>query len=180
MTSKLDYRINEKINPHTLAGTIMVLIGILAILNPIIFSYLMIYLIGIIFIIFGFIHGFVYFTTQGKYKLGLLESLVLIMLGFIDIISPFLGLEIFTAIAIIFFLFTAVSNFVLSRIIKSQMGSGIAILTGIFAIIAVVILVIGWPYVSYFFVGIFLGVVLIIDGIIFIMQRGDKRTLTAI
>ncbi|ADD08695.1 DUF308 domain-containing protein [Candidatus Aciduliprofundum boonei] len=171
MISKLDYRIEDAINSHTITGIFLVLIGIFAVFFPLYFSFALIYVVGILLIILGLIGGFLYFTTLGKEKMRLIGAIVMITLGLIDLLSPILGLKIFTVIIILFFLFAAFTNFMLARSIKSQAGSWLAIGAGILTLIFDALLILGWKsYLSFVFIGLFVGVVLFMDGLVFLFQ----------
>ncbi len=171
MVSKLDYKIDDRINAHTIAGIILMIIGVFAVFYPLYFSFTLIYIVGFLLIILGLIGGFIYFTTQGEDKMRLIGSLVMITLGLVDLLSPILGLKIFTVILIVFFLFAAFTNFMLARSIKSQAGAGLAILTGILTLIFDALLILGWrSYMSFVFIGLLIGVVLFMDGLIFLFQ----------
>jgi uncharacterized membrane protein HdeD (DUF308 family) len=171
MVSKLDYRIDDRVNAHTIAGVILIIIGTFAIFYPFYFSFTLIYVVGSLLIIIGLVGGFIYFITQGEYKMRLIGSLIMITLGLVDLISPILGLKIFTFILIVFFLFAAFTNFMLARSIKSQAGSGLAILTGILTLVFDALLILGWSsYTSFLFIGLLVGVVFLMDGLIFLFQ----------
>jgi len=171
MVSKLDYRIEDKLNTHTLAGIILILIGLFAIFYPLYFAYSFIYVFGAFLIILGLIEGFLYLTTQGEDKMRIVGAIFMLSLGLLDIISPVLGLKALTSILILFFLFAAFSNFMLARSIKSQVGAGLAVLNGILTLIFDAFLILGWhSQLSFAFIGILIGVFLTIDGVIFLSQ----------
>ncbi len=169
MVSNLDYRIEERLNSHTLGGIVLLIIGVLGMGFPWLFSRAVIYLVGFVLVSAGLIFGFLYFTTLGESKVLITKSLILLFLGLISLLSPVLGLKILTAIAALFFLSAAITNFMLARSIRSQKGESAAILVGILCLMLDLWIVVGWQETSQFFIGLFLGLVLFVDGILFLV-----------
>ncbi len=173
--SKLSYRIEERINSHHIGGIILLIIGIFAIIFPYLFSRAIIYLVGIALLLAGLSQGFIYFThPEGRGAL-LLKSLILISLALVSFFSPVLGLKILTAVLMLFFFFAAITNFMLARSIKTQKGTGMAILVGILSLFLDLLLLLGWAETTQFFIGLFLGVLFIVDGALFLIVGEEER-----
>ncbi len=169
MESKLDYRIEDKINAHTVGGFILFLIGLFGIVFPLLFSWIIIYLVGFVLIIAGLLFGFLYFTTLGESKALAVRFVVLLILGFISILSPEFGLKIFTLILILFFLFAAITNFMLAKSISSQKGEGMAIFVGVLSLAIDLFIILSWQETSQFIIGLFVGFIFFLDGIVFMV-----------
>ena len=171
--SNLDYRIEGRINRNVLAGIMLIIIGTLGILFPFKFSRAVVYIAGALMLIAGILMGFLYLSTQGKRKSYMLKALVLMTLGFIALMCPILGAKIFVGVLIVFFLFAGITNFILAKSIKNQPGYKAAIAVGILSLLLDVILIMGWQTTSQFFLGVFLGILLFSDGLVF-LRMGKK------
>jgi uncharacterized membrane protein HdeD (DUF308 family) len=173
--NKLDYRIEGRINRNVLTGILFLILGIVAIIFPFKFTRGLVYLAGAVMLGAGIIVGFAFFLGQGKSKTMLLKSIVLMIFGFISLMCPILGAKIFVGILMLFFFFAAITNFILAKSIKGQPGYKSAIITGSLFLILDLILIFGWQLTTQFFMGIFLGVLFITDGLVFIRIGKVKR-----
>ncbi len=174
--SKLSYRIEERIKAHHIGGGLLIIIGALAVLLPYIFSRLIIYIVGFALIVSGLALGFLYFTNPERGKALMVKALVLLILGLLVTISPVLGLKILTAVLLLFFLFAGITSFMLARSIKSQKGATMAVFVGTLSLLLDVLLLLGWPESTQFFAGLFLGVILILDGFLFLLVGREEIT----
>ncbi len=167
--SKLDYKIEEKINTHTLAGIGLIIIGSISVIFPYFFTRAIVYIVGAVLLIAGFALGFLYLTTKGERKSVMVKGLGLMALGLMSLMCPVLGAKAFTIVLMLFFFFSAITNFILARSIKSQAGASAAILTGILSLLLDALIIMGWQETTQFFIGVFVGVLFIADGMVFIL-----------
>jgi len=173
--NKLDYKIEGRINRNVLTGISFIILGAIALIFPFAFTRGVVYLVGAIMLGAGIIVGFSFFLSQGKGKIELVKSLVLMTFGFISLMFPILGAKIFVGILMLFFFFSAITNFMLARSIKRQPGYRSAIITGSLFLILDLILIMGWQVTTQFFLGVFLGILFISDGFVFIRIGKARR-----
>lgn len=153
--------------PTLFEGILLVILGILAIVIPQFFSRGIEVVIGVLLILSGLVMGFRAFGGR-----GLPEAVLLVVLAVIAIIAgifllayPWQGLLAITVILAIYFLIEGISKLFLAAKLRHSTFFTWYLLSGLISIALAIIVWAGWPYSSYWLLGLLVGINLIFFGI---------------
>lgn len=152
-------------------GFLFVILGILALSVPAAFAIAFELVIGWLFLIGGAIQ--LYRSIQSNKAPGFwwsaLSALLAMVFGILLVFNPLQGLIALTAIIAAYFLVEGIAKIFFAISVQKFASWGWVLFSGILSVIIALIVFSGWPYSAMWFIGILMGVYLIINGLAFIM-----------
>jgi len=152
------------------AGVIALILGILAIALPGIFTLAVEILVGSLLLVAGLAQIFAAFGSIGSknWWLALLTGILSAAIGVLFLLNPFQGAAALTALLGIFFLISGTFRLIYCLNLKGVPGSGFGIFNAIVTLVLGVLVLVGWPGSSIYVIGILLGIDLLFLGIFLI------------
>lgn len=156
------------------AGIIAVILGILAIALPGIFTLGVEILVGSLLLVAGLAQVFAAFGSIGSknWWLALLTGVLATVIGILFLINPFKGAAALTALLGIFFLVSGMFRLFYCIQLKGVPGTGFGIFNAIVTLILGILVLAGWPSSSVYVIGILLGIDLLFLGF-FLINFGN-------
>ena len=152
-----------------LTGILFIILGIAGMLLPVISSLTVTIFIGW-FLVFGG-RFFIYHLIKSPFKkwIDWIKPLLLIISGALLIIFPFPGVAAVGLLLAFYLLMDAGTNFLFAFETYPSKGWGWVTFNGIISLILATMLFLWWPFDSYWFVGLFVGISLFVDGIVLLI-----------
>jgi uncharacterized membrane protein HdeD (DUF308 family) len=152
-----------------LAGILLVILGLLGVFFPDALSLTLTAFLSGLMLAGGVLYGYyVYKLHTGSFS-AWLKPLVLIVGGVLLLSFPAIGISAI-ALLLSFYLFTdAFSSFGMAKERHPLPGWFWMALNGVISLVLAMFILVGWPETSALFLGIFLGVSLLIDGLMMFM-----------
>ncbi|WP_423063687.1 HdeD family acid-resistance protein [Candidiatus Paracoxiella cheracis] len=153
---------------YVLEGIVLIILGILAIFLPAFTTLSLTLLIGWILLIGGIIQ--LYRTFKGvkasSFWISLINCLLAIIIGILLLLYPLHGMMFLTLLLGIFFLFQGITQIAMGIQIKPISNNwGFLVVSGIVSIILSILIWIKWPSISSWFIGLLVGINLLLFGI---------------
>ncbi len=150
----------------TLAGIILVIVGIFGIIYPMYASLFTVAFIAWIMIFAGTGTGYFTFISNKEDWLGWLKTIILIGTGLFILFDPVSGVAAVGILFAIYFFLDGFTGFALGSSMKSSQGWWLWMLNGFVSIALGVIFLISWPSVikEAWLIGIYVGISLFFDG----------------
>jgi len=149
-------------------GILMLLSGLFSIVYPLIGSIAFVTFIGAMFVTSGIIQGVITFKAHQKSMGAWFKVFMLFVTGVLLLIWPGSGIAAFAILFAAYFFMDAFSSFTMAMDLRPLKGWGLAALNGFLSLLLGIVLLAGWPYNSYFVVGIIVGISFMMDGIVLI------------
>ena len=151
-----------------ITGIVLMLLGIGGILFPGIMSLATLFFVAWMMLFGGLMTGYFTWMSDRSDWLGWLKTFILVATALLLIFKPMPGIAAVGMLLAIYFLFDSFGNMALAFTMKPAKGWWLWLLNGIFSLLLAVIFLIGWPFSSLYLVGLFVGISLLIDGIVLI------------
>lgn len=148
-------------------GILALVLGIVAVVYPNGIGKISAVVIGVFLVMGGVLRltFAVVSTSMGSMLLKYLYAILMILAGIWIVMNPDMGLEALTMIIAIYFIIDGITDIVLSFSLIPIGGGIFMLLGGVISGIIGVLILMKWPESSNYFLGIYLGVKLIIDGL---------------
>ncbi|MGO8842766.1 MAG: HdeD family acid-resistance protein [Methyloceanibacter sp.] len=163
--------VHETIKRHSLwyllQGVLMVLVGILALLFPLVASVAIVLILGWTLIASGVLQGFG-LIGAGKvphFWLELISVVLSLIVGWLLLRNPGGGLLIMTLLLIVYFMVEGVSKVIFALTIRPVSGWGWVLASGVIGILLAVYLWSSMPVAAAWVLGVLLGILLISEGL---------------
>ena len=158
-------------------GIAFVIIGLLAIAVPGIFSLGFEMFLGWLFLFGGIFQIITSFRTNGTkgWLLGLVTGILACVVGVLFVMQPFQGVRILTIILAAYYLFDGISKIIFRFTNPEIPGNKWGWVNGIFGIIIAGLVWIEWPLSSAWFIGLLVGVNMLFYGIALISLASACR-----
>ena len=159
--------IKENRGLFTFEGIAFLLLGILAIAFPVVFTFGFTIFLGWLFLIGGIIQlirSFKLWHTPGIYA-SLLTGLLAIIIGFLMIANPWRGVLTLTMLLTIFFFIEGIAKIAYAISVREYSNWGWILFSGLIAIAMGAIIVSGWPGTALWVIGLLVGIDLLFFGI---------------
>lgn len=158
-------------------GVGAIVLGVLAVLLPGIFTLGIEIFIGSLLLVAG---GFQTVGALGSFRarhswLALLTGLLTAAVGLLFLLNPFQGAAALTALLGAFFLVAGMFRLLYGIRLRGTPGSGWGVFNGIVTLALGVLVLAGWPETSLFILGLFLGIDLIFLGFFLTAVGGACR-----
>jgi uncharacterized membrane protein HdeD (DUF308 family) len=159
--------INEHKRLFTFEGIVFVLLGILAIAFPVIFTFGFTIFLGWLFLIGGVVGTFraiQMWNTPGIVA-SLLSALLAIIIGILLLVNPWRGVLTLTLLLTIFFFIEGVFKIAYAISMKGYPNWGWLLFSGLIALVMGAIILSGWPGTALWVIGLLVGIDLLFFGI---------------
>ncbi len=148
-----------------IVGGIIAAIGLIGIILPHVMAVTMTVFLGIIMIASGVFFGYYSFHFHAKSFVGWFKPVVLVIVGVMMVTNPKAGIAAVTLLITLYLFMDAYAGFGLAHARYPRSGWGWFLLNGILSLFLAVLMLMGWPTMSPFFLGLYIGVSLLFDGI---------------
>ena len=150
-----------------LPGVALIILGILAMLAPLIAGVSIAILVGIMLMAGGLSQIFFAFkaTSFGSGLLAFLIGAVAIICGLLMVAHPLLGLDFLTLLLIVYFIVGGIIEILYALRLRGSGGWGWLLLSGIISLILGALIWSDWPFSDAWAVGILVGVKLLFVGV---------------
>ena len=150
-------------------GILFIILGIAGMILPVIMSVTVTMFIGW-FLVFGGIF-FIYYLLKHPIKKWIewFKPLILLVSGALLLIFPMPGVAAVGLLLAFYFLMDSGANFLFAFETRPMKGWGWMLFNGIVSLALAVMVLIWWPFDSYWFIGLFVGISLLIDGIVLVV-----------
>lgn len=151
-------------------GLLMVLLGIAAILFPMISTLVATLLVGWVFLISGVftLYGSFSIHGTGPFFAALLLGLLSIVVGVYMLFNPPAGAAALTFVVGVLFMFQGAFEIYFAFEVRPLSGWVGMLLSGIASVVLAVLIVAGWPAISVIVLGVLLGVNFLSTGLAYI------------
>ena len=162
-----------------IAGIIMLILGLLAIVYPFASSLFTVIFIAWLMVFGGFIAGFVTAKTNPEDWLGWLKAFILVLTGMLMILKPAIGIQAIALILAIYFLLDTFAGFVMGALMRPMQGWWLWSMNGFFSLVLAIIFLSSWINTkeTAWLIGIFVGISLFFDGLSLIFMGNIFRKL---
>lgn len=155
-----------------LQGILFVILGVIALSIPAIFSLTFEWMVGWLFLIGGGIQLIRSIQSNGApgYWALILSSLFAMIFGVILVFHPLEGVATLTIIIALYFLAEGLVKIFFAFQLRAFSHWGWILVNGLCSIAIAAIVFTGWPFTAMWFIGTLLGLYLIINGMSFILM----------
>ena len=147
-------------------GILFILLGILAIGLPGLFTLGVEQFLGWLFVIGGAVQAYRVFKSYHTVGYGalLVSALLYLVIGVLMLIYPVSGILTLTAFLTVFFLLEGISKILLGFQMHGQVNVGWLIFSGIVALLMAAIIISGWPATGLWVIGLLVGINMLFFG----------------
>jgi len=154
-----------------LTGILLIILGLFGIILPQVFSMIIEIFFGLIMLAGGLMFGYYSYQIHrhSHASINWLKPSILTIGGVLLLVYPSSGISAIMLLISFYFFTDAFASFALSYELYPAGGWLWMTLNGIFSAILAFLILIGWPETSMLFLGLFVGISLIFDGIALFM-----------
>ncbi len=152
-----------------ITGILLMILGVLGIFVPQIFSLFVEGFLAAIMLIGGAISAYNTYQFNRSNFTEWLKPLILIVGGFLLLVYPSSGIAAIILVLSFYFFTDAFANFAMSYERYPQPGWFWMTLNGVLSALLAALILIGWPESSLMYLGIFIAISLIFDGLVLFM-----------
>ncbi|WP_456431183.1 HdeD family acid-resistance protein [Nitratifractor sp.] len=177
-----DGQLIAKFSKHaTIAGIVMTILGILAIVYPFSGALFTVAFVAWLMIFGGVMAGFATAKTNPKDWLGWLKAFILIVTGVLMIFMPGVGIQAIALILAIYFLMDTFAGFAMGSMMRPLKGWWLWTLNGVLSLILAIIFLTSWINVAQtaWLIGIFVGISLLFDGVVLLVMGNRFKKLAS-
>ncbi|GHB94099.1 HdeD family acid-resistance protein [Cerasicoccus arenae] len=159
-------KLKKNASQAQLAGIILIILGVLAVMLPGVFSLGLELFLGWLLLIGGILQAvsaFSHITVKG-YGWALISSVLAAIVGALLIAQPVIGVIALTGLLAIFYLIDGIFKLLAAAQGQHLPGRGIIFMNGIFGLIIAGIVFSEWPSAAHWFIGLIVGVNFLMGG----------------
>jgi len=158
------------------AGVMMVIVGAIGIFAPAIMSFVVEVFLGWLFLSSALIQGYITYRAYNRSFSAWLKPFLSFVVGILAFAYPLEGIAATALLLVAYLLVDSFSSFGFAIEYKPNSGWWILIVNALVSIILAVLIMVGWPVSSLFWVGLYAAVSLFVDGIALItLGVGAKK-----
>ncbi len=146
-------------------AAIVAAIGLVGIIAPHIVAVTMAVFLGIVMIAGGVFFGYYSFQYHTRSFVGWLKPILLVTAGVMMLMNPKAGAAALTLLVTMYLFMDAYAGFGLAYARHPKPGWGWFLFNGILSLFLAILMLTGWPGTSPVFLGLYIGVSLLFDGI---------------
>lgn len=148
-------------------GILALVLGIVAVVYPNGIGKISAVVIGIFLVMGGILRLIfaVVSTSMGSMLLKYLYAILMILAGIWIVMNPDMGLEVLTMVIAIYFIIDGITEVILSFSLMPIGGGWFILISGIIGAVLGFMILSHWPESSNYVLGIYIGVKLIVDGL---------------
>ncbi len=154
-------------------GIVFILLGVAGVLFPQVLSLATAIFYGWLLLVSSFMIAFQTWQTNKKDWLGWLKAVLLFLVGIFIAVNPFPGIAALGMLLAIYFFIDAFTSVALAFEVKPEKGWWLILINGVLSLALGGYLLIGWPFSSFYLVGLFVGISLLFDGIV-LLSMGKR------
>ena len=167
--------------PFFLLGIGLIILGALSIYAPQQSGMTLGVLVGIFLVVSGLFRTSLFWIagSWGSALLRLLMGLLAVLAGGVMIADPALGLQVITIVAIVYLIGDGLTELMFAVRLPPATGGIWIMLSGIVSVVLGILIWRGWPLSGDQAIGVFIGIKLILDGIVLIAVAAAARAVGA-
>ncbi len=159
-----DLRKQFKIH-STIAGVLLLFVGLISIFLPELTTLTISFIVGWLLVIGGLISAYHVVKSYNTKWIAWTKPFLLFSIGALLLYSPLTGAAAVGLLIIVYFLFDGFTGIILGLEFKPMKGWTMMLFNGVVSFLIAIIFLVGWPISSIWFVGLLVGISLIIDGV---------------
>jgi len=168
----------KKFSTHTIiAGILMLIVGAVGIFAPSIMSFVVVTFLGWLFMMSAAIQGYIVYQTYRNSFSAWLKPVLSLITGLLFFFFPVEGIAAVAVLLAAYLLVDAYSSFGFAMDYKPNSGWWLLIVNALLSILLALLIIIGWPASSLFWVGLFAAVSLFFDGVVLVTMGLGARKL---
>ena len=157
-----------------LLGILEIVVGVLALFAPMTTAIMIAWIGGAALTVIGAFSIYAAFKEKAG-AMAVLSAVLLLILGILLLMNPFIGASMLAILVAIFFLISGIVQLQIAFAMKPEKGWGWVLFGGILSVLLGVLLFAKWPLGGMMAVGIFIGIELIFRGMTIVMFGSDLR-----
>ncbi len=165
-----------------IVGGIIGAIGLFGILAPHVMAVTMTLFLGLTMTAGGVFFGYYSYQYHTRSFVGWLKPIILVTVGVMMLVRPQEGVAAVTLLITMYLFIDSYAGFGLAHVRYPRPGWGWFLLNGILSLFLAVLMLIGWPATSPIFLGLYIGVSLLFDGISLFMfgmkMKADEENMS--
>ena len=151
-------------------GILLIIAGIIGIFLPQVMSLTVSIFVGWLFVFGGLILGYHVIRSYSKNWVAWFKPVILLITGALLLFFPAAAIAAIGMLLMAYFLLDAFAGFTAAYELRGQKGWGWMLINAILSLILAFIFLIGWPFTSVWLVGLFVGISLLMDGIVLLIM----------
>ncbi len=169
----------KKFSTQTIiAGVLMLIVGVVGVFAPTVMSLVVVTFLGWLFLVSAAVQGYITYKTYRKSFSAWLKPVLSLIVGVLFFVYPMEGIAAIGLLLAAYLLVDAYSSFGFAMDYKPNSGWWILIVNALISIVLAVLIMIGWPISSVFWVGLYAAVSLFFDGVALVtLGVGAKKLL---
>jgi uncharacterized membrane protein HdeD (DUF308 family) len=168
----------KKFSTQTIiAGVLMLLVGAVGMFAPSVMSFVVVTFLGWLFMLSAVIQGYIVYKTYRKSFSAWLKPVLSLITALLFFFFPIEGIAAVAMLLAAYLLVDAYSSFGFAMDYKPNSGWLLLIVNALLSILLAVLIVMGWPASSLFWVGLFAAVSLFFDGVALVAMGLGARKL---
>lgn len=163
-----------------LQGILFLILGVAALMIPVVFSLTFEWMVGWFFLIGGGIQLIRCIQSNGApgYWWLILSSLFSMLFGVLLVFQPFEGVAALTLVIAVYFLAEGLVKIFFAFQLRAFTHWWWILFNGLCSLAIALIVFTGWPFTAMWFIGTLLGVYLIINGLSFILMATQAHLIS--
>jgi uncharacterized membrane protein HdeD (DUF308 family) len=160
-----------------LIGILALVLGIVAVIYPAGFGKISVVVIGVFLVLGGILRltfAIISFS-MGSLLMRYLYAILMIIAGIWIIMNPDMGLEALTLIMAIYFIIDGITGIVFSFSLMPIGGGMYLLISGVIGVVLGILIFTKWPESSNYALGIYLGIKLMLDGLMLALTGNAVR-----
>ncbi len=153
----------------------MVVLGLAGIIVPQIISLIVNFFLGWLLIVAGLLSLYVIHLSRWRSAMTWLKAILLLVTGGLLLFDPKAGIAALALLLTFYLLLDAVANFGFAYDYHPLKGWGWIVFNGLGSALLAGMVMIGWPQTSALLLGIYVGVSLLLDGLVLIFMSLGAR-----
>ena len=168
----------KKFSTQTIiAGVLMLIVGAVGIFAPTIMSLVVVTFLGWLFLISAAVQGYIVYKTYNRSFSAWLKPVLSLIVGLLLFIYPIEGVAAIGLLLAAYLLVDAYSSFGFAMDYRPNQWWWILIVNALLSIVLAVLIMLGWPVSSLFWVGLYAAVSLFFDGVALVALGMGARKL---
>lgn len=155
-------------NLYVFNGVMLIILGVIALLAPLVIAEFLSLLIGCIFLLAGLAQGVVSYATK-RHWTYYITAIIALTAGIILILKPEVGALVLAMVISVFLLLQGSMQIFYAGVFAPFKGWGWMLLSGCISILLTILIYVGWPTTAIWFLGVVVGLNLILFGVSLLM-----------
>ena len=159
-----------------IGGVMMLIVGSIGIFAPGIMSLTVALLLGWLFVTSAIVQGYVTYKSYRKSFSAWLKPTLSFITGMLFLVFPVEGVAVAAVLLAAYLLVDAFSSFGLAMDYKPHKWWWLHIVNALLSLVLAILIMLGWPVSSLFWVGLYAAISLLFDGVVLLgLGMGAKK-----